>query len=103
MFCTLMTCSWVISPKSVPLGKYCLMSPFVFSLAPLSHEWYVRWARSGLYDLFLPSALRPISLETVLLLKLNCAAIAFCDLPLCLSRFSIAMLSGLDSYAFDLQ
>jgi hypothetical protein len=26
--------------KSVPLGMYCLMSPFAFSLAPRSQEWY---------------------------------------------------------------
>ena len=32
--------SSVIPLKSVPLGMYCLMSPFVFSLAPRSQEWY---------------------------------------------------------------
>jgi hypothetical protein len=32
--------SFVIPLKSVFFGIYCLMSPFMFSMAPFSHEQY---------------------------------------------------------------
>ena len=37
LFSTQLTNSSVISQKSVPLGMYCLMNQFVFSLAPRPH------------------------------------------------------------------